>query len=123
MVKIPSWAKVLIYLTCWPAAVLPQDKALPLHVFEDNGTTINLLPGQCSDPFALAAILPEWRAKFRAIESNWHMKDGSQHDFAGCWIEEKTDKGEDAFYLLFNDGDQFLVLKSAFDKRQGQTGI
>jgi hypothetical protein len=120
--KLP-WYFKLAFLFCWPAAVLAQPKLLPLHVYEADGVTVNLIPSPCVDAFSLRVIRPEKKDQFKAIESVWRMSDGSQQDFAGCWVEEKTDLGEDAFFLLFNDGQHFLVLKSEFNKRKGQVGI
>jgi hypothetical protein len=121
--KLPRWAKLLIFLTCWPAAVLAQNKLIPLHVLENESITVHLMPSPCADPFARRVIRAEKLSQFRAIESNWRMRDGSRQDFAGCWVEEKTETGEDAFFLLFNDGEHFLVLKSEFNRRRGQTGL
>lgn len=122
MCKLP-WYFKLAFIVCWPAAVMAQDKLLPLHIYEAEGTTVNLMPSPCVDPFSLRVIRAEKRGQFRAVESIWRMRDGSTQSFYGCWVEEKTDAGEDAFFIIFNDGEHFLVPKAMFDKRKGQVGI
>jgi hypothetical protein len=43
MVKIPLWASVLIFLTCWPASVL----AGPIFVADSQGIHLELFEEPC----------------------------------------------------------------------------
>jgi hypothetical protein len=68
MEKIPAWVKVLVFLTCWPAAVL----ATPVYVAEADGARIVLTDEPCE--VKAVSNLP-----YKAV---WTEKG---KDFTGCW--------------------------------------
>lgn len=75
MVKLPRWAVLLIFLTCWPAAVL----ATPIFSADADGARIVLT----DEPCALDAVT---NLKYRAT---WTEKGKT---FEGCWAP-RTDMG------------------------------
>ena len=97
---------------------------LPLHVFEEGGTAIRLMPGACAEARIVAFVVqngPQYAGALRAIESTWQMQDGSRQDIAGCWFEIDAAEGggEELVVLLFADGDRYVVPKASFKLRQG----
>lgn len=102
-------------------------QALPLHVHEEDGISVRLMPGPCVDPVSKANILPAHVARAKAIASDWRMMDGNMKPFAGCWIEltkEEAKSAQNLFVLFFSDGEIISVYTSAFGKKpRGATGI
>lgn len=105
----------------------PQPKLIPLHVHEEDGLSVRLMPGPCVEPISKASIRPIHRERAKAIESDWRMADGSVQPFAGCWIElskEEAKTAKDVFVLFFSDGEIYTVFTSAFGaKPEGSVGI
>lgn len=96
---------------------------IPMHVYDKDGTVIRLMRGPCSDPRVMEIIvvgMPAHAPRFKAIESTFRMRSGVSKDFAGCWVELTAEEvGFEAFFLLFEDGDKYLVPKAEFlAKRQ-----
>lgn len=109
---------LLFVALSWPAFVLPQDKLIPLHVYEDEKTTIHLNSAPCSEEI-LKLIVPEKRPLYKnALESTFTMGDGSRQSFPGCWREMV-----DSYYTIFSDGDGYILPKDIFDKPVGSSGI
>ena len=100
---------------------------VPVHVFEDKGVLIRMMPGPCVDGVSALVISmnvpPQFSSKFRAIESEWPMQDGSRRAFAGCWASFKAEEigsTEDVLVLVFEDRQYFVVPKKEFLKTPGQ---
>jgi hypothetical protein len=123
MVKLPLWVKVLVFLTCWPAAVLAED--IPVYSHDEGATYIRLMPSQCVEgrsAMAIAMNLSEYADRAKAIDSVWGHKDGSLHQYAGCWVEltaEEAKHTEGVLILVFEDGMAFSVEKSKFGQPKG----
>lgn len=96
--KIPTWIAVLIFLTCWPAAVL----GLPLFSTEADGARIVLTDEPCRLDVA--------NLKYRAI---WTEKG---KDFEGCFAP-RTDMGVVLAY--FSDKTVVAIPIQAFTRVQG----
>ena len=91
----------------------------PVHTYENsNGTQIHLMRSACIAPRVLVVIdrgLQSYAERFRAIESKWRMRDGNIQSIAGCWIElSEREAGAVSFFLLFEDGDYYLIEKTKF---------
>lgn len=118
MVKLPKYVFWIAVIFCWPSMLLAADPVAPLHVHERDEVTVKLMPGPCVDPTTVMLIAmnvsPELQAKFRAIESNWLMRDGSRRDYAGCWLETGDD-----FLLIFSDATGTRISKARFNRRKG----
>jgi hypothetical protein len=114
---------VILGMLAGCAAVSPQQE-IPTHVYQDESKTIRLMPGPCVHPGVkgfIGAATPELAERFRAIESTWSVRDGTRKAFAGCWIEFTADEvGYEAFGLLFEDGERYLVNKAEFLAGKGQ---
>lgn len=102
---------------------------IPVYVYEQDGTTIRLMPGPCVDAVSKVTIMrgaPQHLERFKAIESVWPMKDGTKRAFAGCWAElaageigipeDKAGRDERVLLLLFADGQGFAMKKRDFQK-------
>lgn len=90
----------------------------PVYAYSGKGVDMRLMPTPCADPRVmqmLTAGMPQKAAQFMAIESRWVYSNGSAKDLAGCWIElSKEEVGEVSIFLIFEDGDYFLVPKATF---------
>lgn len=116
-----------------PLRVVAQE--VPLYVHERPEVTVRLMPGPCVDGVSammIATAPQQYRGDWRAIESNWLMRDGSRMDFAGCWLELSAEKAADlssgrlleaAFLLVFSDQTASAIPKREFLKRRGQMGL
>jgi hypothetical protein len=122
--KIPRLLRWLVFLTCWPAAVMADEKLIPLHVYEQEKLTIYLMAGPCAEAIG-ALIRADRRPLYRALDSTWPMKDGSMQGYAGCWRAMSAEEtGSVAgFAVVFSDGEGFVIPQSEFKKAAGQTGI
>ena len=105
------------------ATLLPPPAAsaeeIPVHVHEQDGLTVRLMPGPCverNSTLMIASGAPQYLERLRALESVWRMKDGTSKPFSGCWLAlSKSETGsEDVFVLLFEDGERYVVPKSEF---------
>ena len=94
--KLPLWIVILIYLSCWPAAVFSQ----PLYSAEANGVRIVLTDEKCE--MKEVANLP-----YKAI---WTEKG---QEFQGCWAA-RPDEGLVVGY--FSDKTVALMPVYAFKK-------
>ena len=106
-----------------------EEVVVPVHVLEEDGTIIRLMPTPCTDPTSVLVIAmnlpPQFHTRFKAIDSEWPMKDGSRKTFDGCWAEftpEETGEKEALIYVAFSDAKSGFVEKSAFTKLRGQKG-
>lgn len=100
---------------------------IPVHVGEIQGAVIRLMPSPCADPrsqFMLMNGLPQYLDRFKAIDSEWPMQNGTRRRFAGCWAEFAAGEigPEEAFVLVFEDGQGGALKKSDFLKKPGQGG-
>jgi hypothetical protein len=97
---------------------------IPVHVYDDGGTSMRLMGGPCADPRVMEIILvgmPQYVDRFKAIESTWRMQDGSRQEFSGCWAEVSAEEvGFEALLLIFEDGERYLVNKAEFLAGKGQ---
>ena len=98
MVKLPRWIVVLVFLTCWPAALL----AAPHYAMEADGARIVLTDEPCK--------LDVENLKFRAT---WTEKGKT---FEGCW-GARVDTGVILGY--FSDKTVVALPIQAFTKVSG----
>ena len=79
--KLPLWAVVLIYLSCWPAAVLADPQLVA-----QNGDSITLHSSPCEDSTILAHIVASGGGhlldKFKTATLLFKGQ-----VFKSCWIE------------------------------------
>ena len=97
---------------------------IPVHVYEEGRTSIRLMGGPCVQPMILGFVSqagPQYVERLRAVESTWPHKDGSVHEYAGCWLELSAEEtgGGAAFFVIFSDGHRFVVDKAEFLKGKG----
>lgn len=97
---------------------------VPLHVYDDGATVIRLMPGPCVHPMIIGFVGqggPEYTERLRAIESTWPHKDGTRHEYAGCWLglSKKEGGGKELFFLMFSDGHRFVIPKAEFLRGKG----
>ena len=114
------------------AAVLYASKVhseeIPVHVYDGDGVTMRLMRSPCSDPrsgMMIASEIPQYLDRFKKIESEWRMQDGSKRSFSGCWATfAKGEVGNplDVLVLVFEDGQNFVVPKEEFLRKPGQGG-
>jgi hypothetical protein len=107
--------------------VAPAAAEVPVHVYEANGTTIRLMSGPCVEPrtvMFLSQTTPEEAGRFKAIDSTWRYHDGSLNPHKGCWAEFSAAEtgGADVFVLIFDDLERYVVPKSDFLQKPGQSG-
>jgi len=120
---------VLLALAAWTIYVTKAyAEEIPVYVSEQQGIVVRLMAGPCVEPLSQQIVMsgpPQHVAKFKAIDSEWPMKDGTRKKFAGCWAlltAEEAGAMEDVFVLVFEDGMVGGVLKSEFLKKAGDTG-
>lgn len=110
-------------MVAWATKAYAQ---VPVHVLEQPGVSIRLMNAPCVDARSSAMIAtnsPELLGRAKAISSTWKHKDGTDHEYAGCWVEMAAVSGRaDAFLLVFSDGMATMVAKSEFRKMRGQVG-
>ena len=109
--------------------VFAEEVVVPVHVLEEDRTIIRLMPTPCTDPTSVLVIAmnmpPQFHTRFKAIDSEWPMQDGSRKKFPGCWAEfstEETGEAEAMIYVVFSDAKSGFLKKSAFTKLRGQKG-
>jgi hypothetical protein len=125
--KLPRYVAFIALIFCFPTLVLAQ---VQLHYFEHPEMTVRLMDAPCVDATSVMMIargMPaNTHARFKHIDSNWKMKDGSRQDFVGCWArvpKEESGAEVDAYLLIFSDGNVFMVPTSEFDKVKGGAGV
>jgi len=90
---------------------------IPVHVVEHQAVKMRLLSGSCVDPQSILMIAtapPQFQDGWKAISSQWRMKDGSWKDYAGCWLEvtkEEANTPDSVMVLIFEDGANYQILK------------
>lgn len=99
MTKLPLWFVVLVYLTCWPSAVL----STPVYSAEADGARIVLTDEDCK----LDAVK---NLKYRAT---WTEKG---KEFEGCW-SARVDAGVVMAYWA--DKTVVVIPIQAFEKVTG----
>jgi len=81
------------------------------------------MPGPGVNANSLAFMGGLYTERLRAIESTWRMRDGSAKPFAGCWmLLTKEEAGVESFFLIFADGERYLIPKDDFLKKPGRGG-
>ena len=100
---------------------------VPVHVLEQDGLVVRLMPGPCVEPQGKAffGMVPEYAPRAKALQSVWRYQDGSNRPHAGCWLElsaKESGAPEAMIILFFDDGERHVVPKSIFTKKNGQSG-
>lgn len=108
-------------------AVKVWAEEIPVHVYEEQGLSMRLMPRPCTDvrsSMIVAMNLPQYADRFRAIDSVWPMQDGTRRNYAGCWAKFSAEEagGTEVFVLVFEDGQHFVVPKDEFLRKRGQGG-
>lgn len=82
--KIPMWAKVLIFLTCWPASVLGAEVFRITEPTGKDAVRIVLRDGACVDKYVLEYLYENIAddRRFKKAELEWEGK-----DYGACWVE------------------------------------
>jgi hypothetical protein len=93
----PRWLLVLLAILFGIAAafvawrVNAQTVEPPQYVHEEGSLSIRLMRSPCADATTLSIIVAsgggQYLERFKAIESTWPHRDGSLHEYAGCWLE------------------------------------
>lgn len=123
------WRRVAIVLAIAIGLVLfpflVQAQAIPIYVVERDGLSLRFLSSPCTDASSLILISgapPQFRQGWRAISSDWRMRDGSTRLFDGCWLEIKKEQlgtEDDVILLVFSDGMTGEVLKKDLLRNPG----
>ena len=99
-----------------------SSKADTTYVYQDSGVSMKFMSEPCNDPRVMQMIIsgmPSHVERFKAIQSNWKMKNGTWKTFNGCWAElTKDEVGFEAVAMIFEDGDYFVVNKADFFKKK-----
>ena len=100
--KIPLWAVVLIYLSCWPAAVFADPQLVA-----QNGDSLTLHSSPCEDSTILAHIVASGGGhlldRFKTATLLWHGE-----TLKSCWVES-----EGWVYSIDEKGDRLQPLLRA----------
>lgn len=118
-------AAAIVLTTIWATKAYAEE--IPVHVYEEGGVYIRLMPGPCVDGTSSALLvqhLPKYSDRAKAIESVWPMRDGTKKSYVGCWLELSAEEadGEAALVLVFEDTQGFVFKKKEFLKKPGQGG-
>lgn len=119
---------IIIALTLAGLLYAIKAHAAPLHVYEDEISSIRLMPEPCVDGVSagiVAQVAGPLASRARAIDSDWKHRDGTLHKYPGCWLEfTKEETGVEATFLLaFSDGKYAFVTRQAFLKVKGGVGV
>jgi hypothetical protein len=96
---------------------------IPVHVYDDGGTVIQLMPSPCVDP----AVKPFLESvgeleRFKAVDSIFLYRDGQRKRHGGCWAEfsaKEAGAPEAIFVIFFDDGDKAVIPKAEFLRGKG----
>ena len=119
------WAAIIL-TAIWATNAYTQE--VPVHVLEQDGLVVRLMPGPCVEPQGKAffGMVPEYAPRAKALQSVWRYQDGSNRQHVGCWLElsaKEAGADEAAIILHFDDGERHVVPKSIFTKKNGQRGV
>jgi hypothetical protein len=95
---------------------------VPVYVHDSDALKARLLAIPCNDPRVME-MLTGYRhsGRFKVIEARFKMRSGGWRDYSGCWAEfTAKEVGFEALFLLFEDGDKYLVNKAEFLAGKGQ---
>lgn len=120
---LPLIAWAIVIGLALAAALYPAfaraETAIPVHVIEEGQLSVRMLPGPCVDAQSamhVMAAAPQYATRFKAIESSWPHRDGTVHEYGGCWLDlsaEESGVEGGALALIFSDGARYIVPKSA----------
>ncbi|HEU4344754.1 MAG TPA: hypothetical protein VFU31_24630 [Candidatus Binatia bacterium] len=109
-------------------ALEARAEEIPVHVFEDEGVTLQLFAAPCEDEKARAAVinspLNELTGKLQKAASWWSVLTPigpTSMGFAGCWVEF-TWRGKQGYAVAFEDGEIRFFPADGFKKTKGQIG-
>lgn len=134
--------KVITYLAIallgWVTIASTEALAQPVvvHSMEHGNTSIRLMSGKCVDETSVYMLMmgaPQFFDRAKSISSTWAHPDGSLHEYPGCWMELTKEEAsqisrdelpsEPLIFMVFADGQAFMLRKTAFTKKSGQTGV
>jgi len=125
LLKLSACVACLLYLLGLAIPANAQD-AIPTYVVEQDSVRVRMLPTACVDPVSsmIAAQLspPQFHTRWKAISSDWKHRDGSWHEYAGCWLEvtkEEAGAPDAVFFFTFSDGTYGQALKREVLKPKG----
>lgn len=105
-----------LFLGGWAQAAPAVE--VPVYVHDSSALKAQLLAKPCEDPRVmemLVAGMPQHASRFQRVEADFKMRSGEWKHYAGCWAELTAEEvGFVALFLLFEDGDYFLVNKAEF---------
>lgn len=90
-----------------------------------GGGHITLFDDPCAGKvaaFVAEHAQPQFRTGWRRLEGVFRMREsGKLERFAGCWMEPPLEisGGERLVYTLFEDGDQYILPRAAFESVPG----
>jgi hypothetical protein len=97
---------------------------VPVYVHDSDALKARLMAMPCNDPRVMEMLsvgMPTLADRFKVVEAKFKMRSGGWKDFGGCWAEFTDDEvGFEALFLLFEDGDKYLVNKAEFLAGKGQ---
>lgn len=102
--KLPRWVVILIYLTCWPAAVFAHPT-----LTASNGDSLILYEAKCEDQAILAYIVANGAGKYLDQFKQATLLFGGV-TLKSCWLEH-----EGLVYSIDETGDKLQPIpRSAF---------
>ena len=97
---------------------------VPVYVHDSDQLKARLMATPCNDQRVMemvAAGMPSHIERFKIVGAEFKMRSGGWKSFSGCWIELTAEEvGFEALFLLFEDGDKYLVNKAEFLAGKGQ---
>lgn len=116
-------AAILILLAVLLKPAQADEVKVPVYTHRSEALSADLYAGECVDPRVLEIIvvgMPQYLKRFKALQATFKMKDGSRKPFAGCWAEVTAEEvGVPSLFMIFEDGDYFLVEKKKFLRKMG----
>jgi hypothetical protein len=116
---------VILGLLAGCAAGAPKATSdVPVYVHDSDALRARLLSTPCNDPRVMQMVevgMPSHADRFKVIEAKFKMVSGGWRGYSGCWAEFTAQEvGFEALFLLFEDGDKYLVNKAEFLAGKGQ---
>ena len=95
---------------------------VPVYVHDSDALKARLMAKPCNDPRVMEMLTGYRHAnRFKVVEASFKMRSGGWRDYSGCWAEfTAKEVGFEALFLLFEDGDKYLVNKAEFLAGKGQ---